>query len=220
MKHSNRKAFSGRFTPEIQKVFNTFSEELTDSAIVATLCENYENEGGENEAMQRQLQALQTENSNLLSKYADLQIVNEGLQKNCNDLQPVNEKLQSDYIDLQHAYEELQRVNSNLQTEKTEIQRISNENAVQMQKMTLASENPEKGKYLVEFSNETNEIMSLTLERLRVKLNKPEISVNTLINDLLVKYLTHKLPSGISFPQIVKSSEIKLIMKKYQVNNA
>jgi len=226
-KFKDKTQYSGRFTPETKAVFNKIAAENTEftgKEVVEYLCDFYQRNDSEHinlqlqlataqkkvQFLENQLQELQEENATL----ADLaQSSADNSDAELQNLRAQVEEYEAQIGSITTAAAERE---SRLQSNYEKVQAIANANALELQKITLAAANPEKGKYLVEFNEPTNELLSVILNRLREKLNKPELSVNDLIVDLFVKYINRKFPTGISFPTMLTGEEIRMIIKKYE----
>ncbi|MCL2328320.1 MAG: hypothetical protein FWC39_07380 [Bacteroidetes bacterium] len=217
--HNNRAQCGCKFSEIILAVFNELSAtefadnpNITDKEIIEHLCKFYKTNSIEKaklqekvEVLENQLQELQVENTNLADA-AQSSVDN-------SDVELQNLRTQVEELEARAGIDA--ETISKLTKEKEDAQRMANTNAQELTKMTLASENPEKGKYLVEFGDVAREIMDLTLSRLREKLNKPELTANILLTDLFVKYTKTRNHFG-SFPTQVTGEEIRMITKKYE----
>lgn len=230
--HDTRAQFGGRYTPLIRQTFKDVSEDAPDMTvqqIVEHLSEFYQRNAAENinmsmeiqaqkkliaelteksQSLENQLQELQAENANL-SDAAQSSADNSDaeLQKLQAQVEEYEEKIASITVNAAEREEQLEK-------QAADLRQMANTNALELQKMTLASANPEQGKYLVEFGDVAREIMDLTLFRLREKLQKPDLTASTLLTDLFVKYTKTRNHFG-SFPTMVSGEEIKVIMNKY-----
>ncbi len=227
--HETRAQFGARYTPLIRKSFKKISEgtpEMTVQQIVEHLCEFYQQNAVELhraqdtvieltekvQTLENQLQELQTENANLSDAAQSSADNNDAeLQSLREQIETLEAKAGTDA----ETISELTAQNERAIADYERAQQMANANAQELTKMTLASANPEKGKYLVEFGDVAREIMDLTLLRLREKLNKPDLTASILLTDLFVKYTKVRNHFG-SFPTMVTGEEIRMIMKKYE----
>ncbi|MDR0941944.1 MAG: hypothetical protein LBM68_06945 [Bacteroidales bacterium] len=232
-KYDTKKQYTGNFTPEVRRVFKEIVEyefendqSTTDKQVVERLCEYYESHAKTNmnlkmeldkaqrsiSSLEEKLQTVENEKETLQAENANLA---DAAQSSADNSDAEKQSLQAKIEELQQAHNEKSEELSDMIIENAKLQSIANENAAQLTKMTLASANPEQGKYLVEFGDVAREIMDLTLSRLRQKLNKPDLTANMILTDLFVKYSKTRNHFG-SFPTMVSGEEIRMIMKKYE----
>ncbi|HRS19077.1 MAG TPA: hypothetical protein P5243_06220 [Bacteroidales bacterium] len=211
-KHSNRTQLSARFTDKIREKFNEISEvnpEYTDGNIIEAIIDQTIGEGINVIAAQEKIEYLQTINDNLTQQIDAQQQEIDALIAQANtakDGELESEQLQAELFKKNGMI-------ADLEAKLQEMTNIANENARLLQAHTLEKENPKAGTYVVELPPFADEIMQITCNRLREKLQVP-VSPNTLLTDLFVKY-TVEQPADFAFPTVLNKTEIKVLISKY-----
>ena len=204
MKHDSRKTYSGRFTDSVRAKFNEISEQFpdyTDSQIV----EEIVNQCAAN---------VHTDNSAVI---AELQSKLEDLKAERENLVSINGELSNKIEELTTECEQWkQTANENgvgASAKDAEVEKLQNEIAI-LKKQLEASLTPGKGQYVVNLEPMADELIQVTVNRLREKFAIPELTPSRLLADLFVKY-TAKRPANFAYPFVISKDEFNVIMSKY-----
>lgn len=191
--HDYRKTFSGRFSDKIAEKFNeiTIDNDFTDSQVVEAIID----------------QAQQNANSEEL----------ENLRTMVDNLKPLEEQvaqLEATIADKNAEIKELQEKLEEIQTEADDWKQEAFESGRKLQGLQLAIDQPKKGSYVVQFPPMADELLQVTVNRLREKLGVPDLTPAQLLQDLFVKY-TAKRPADFAYPFVIGKDEFKVIMSRY-----
>lgn len=213
MKHNERKTFGARFSDEIRAIFNEISEQYPD----------YNDQQIVTEIIARTKAPVL--NDDLQNEIEDLRAANESLileiEHHKEDLQKMNLRFKNAEIhnaDVEALQEQLMLItqqNEELTKQLQDAEQRANHNAQLLQAADLTKHELQKGEYIVKLDDVANEMMQVTVNRLREKLNDPNISPAIIFADLFVKYTVER-PCDFAYPPQIPKAEIKVIISKYR----
>ena len=208
-----------------EKGLNGFSAAL--DVLITDLENELKSKNSETERFQKEIDEKNNELESLRKQLKDLS--ENGLQGS----EEQSKKIQELEDVVAHQNEELKKLRENVSTDNSEViaeleakneeliqelkeaNQRANDNAQKLTAFQLASEQPKKGVYMVELPPMADELIQVTVNRLREKLNVPDLTPAALLRDLFVKY-TAKRPSDFAYPFVISKDEFKVILSRYQ----
>lgn len=210
MKYDDKQTFSGRFTDRIRDKFNEVDAKfpnLTTTQLVEQIILELD---------EAQHAAVAEPDTNLLAEIQDLQAKIAEKDKIIAELQSVdNSEYEQVIDDLRTVNEDLSSENTSLKDENQQLVNERNELSKKLMQVDILKQNPEKGVYTVQLGNVANEMMELTVSRLKKKLNVENITPEKILVDLFVKY-TKERPCDFAYPLVISRTEAKMIIDKYR----
>lgn len=210
MKYDDKQTFSGRFTDRIRDKFNEVDAKfpnLTTTQLVEQIILELD------EAQNAEVAEPDT---NLLAEIQDLQAKIAEKDKVIAELQSVdNSEYEQVIDDLRTVNEDLSTENESLKDENQQLVNERNELSKKLMQIDILKTNPEKGVYTVQLGNVANEMMELTVSRLKKKLNVENITPEKILVDLFVKY-TKERPCDFAYPLVISKDEFNVILAKHK----
>lgn len=212
MKYDDKQTFSGRFTDSIRDKFNEVDAKfpnITTTQLVEQIILELD---------EAQHAAVSEPDTNLLAEIQDLQSKIAEKDKIIAELQSVdNSEYEQVIDDLRKVNEDLSTENESLKDENQQLVNERNELSKKLMQIDILKTNPEKGVYTVALPPMADELMQVTVNRLREKLKSTDLTAEKLLIDLFVKY-TAKRPADFAYPFVISKDEFNVILAKHKKN--
>ncbi len=196
MKYDKKTTFSGRFTDKIRNKFNEIDPDEESSKTTVQVIEEIIDDCDHMPVDKSSLEEIEALRGKIDAIEAERLAVNQ-------ELEGVN----SMYSDLDKKY-------TDTVAECKKWEQIAKETTAKLQALELSNSNLEKGVYKVYLPPMADELIQVTVNRLREKFGVPDLTPAILLVDLFVKY-TAKRPSDFAYPFVISKDEFRVIMSRY-----